>query len=56
MADPKLSKEMEEALKSHEKWKAKHQLKWGFIVSGIMAVIVFIVYLVMMTRMGFWSF
>ncbi len=53
MADSKSQKEIEEALKSHEKWKVKNQLKWGFIISGIMVVIALIMYFVMMSQMGF---
>ena len=53
MADSKSQKEMEKALKSHEKWKVKNQLKWTFIVTGIMIVIGLIMYFVMMSRMGY---
>lgn len=53
VANLKSQKEMEEALKSHEKWKMKQQLKWGLIVGGIMAVVAIIIYFVMMSYAGF---
>ena len=53
VANLKSKKEMDEELKSHEKWNMKHQLKWGLIVGGIMAVVAIIIYFVMMSYVGF---